>query len=283
MSPRFLSEAKGPKMIDADFLKEALATGAAVSTVKAPEGVRPYLVVPAGFTLTPVTDPQLAEPWRLKQTVTVFDPKSFTTYFTDFCNPESRIFVDLQAPTIVGVIDYHLPSPEEAVARWTEHRCLYRFRHTPEWLAWSGMNRKPMTQAVFAEFIEDNLPDIVQPSHADMLEISRHMQAKKNVHFSSGVRLSNGEIQFAYEEEIRGTASKGTLEIPEMFLISIPPFEGSESYRIQVRLRYSIKEAELAIRYELVRPHKIIEAAVNTVVETIRQGVDNPIIHGVLG
>jgi uncharacterized protein YfdQ (DUF2303 family) len=269
-------------MIDADFLKEALATGAAVTTVKAPDGVRPYFAHPAGFTFTPVSDQQLAEPWRLKQAVTVFDPKSFTTYFTDFCNPESRIFVDLQGPAIVGVIDYHEPG-NEVTAHWTEHRLLYRFRPTPEWLAWSATNRKPMTQAAFAEFIEDNLPDIVEPSHADMLEISRTMQAKKNVHFSSGVRLSNGEIQFAYEEEIRGTASRGTLEIPELFSISIAPFEGCGSYGIQVRLRYTIKESELVIRYELVRPHKIIEHAVNTVVETIRQGVTNPIIHGVLG
>lgn len=83
-----------------------------------------------------------------------------------------------------------------------------------------------MQQAEFAEFIERNLPDIVEPVGADMLEISRSLQAKKKVSFASGIRLANGQTELTYEEDIQGTAAKGKLQIPEIFKIGIKVIEG---------------------------------------------------------
>jgi uncharacterized protein YfdQ (DUF2303 family) len=270
--------------MDGSFLKEALKNGAALGS-QAPKGVRPFWFVPDGYEVQTATDEELEAPFRLKQTVTVYDPKSFVDYFTDYCNEDSRIFADLQAPSIVGVIDYHLAgagTEDGTEPRWTAHRLVYKFRHTTEWRTWTEKNRVGMKQIEFARFIEDNLPDITHPPHADMLQVSRTMEAKKNVSFSSGVRLQNGELQLQYQEEIRGTAAQGTLEIPEVFKLRIAPFEGSDLYVVDARFRYTIKENSLTLWYELVRPHKIVDDAVNKVVEAIRQGVTNPITFGVI-
>jgi uncharacterized protein YfdQ (DUF2303 family) len=127
----------------------------------------------------------------------------------------------------------------------------------------SGANGKQMSQADFARFIEDNAPDCVAPSAADMIEIARSLEAKKAVNFSSAVRLDNGQSQLTYEETIQGTAAKGRLVVPELFDIGSPVFEGDGRYAVTARLRYRIAEGgKLSLWYDLVRPHKIIEDAV---------------------
>lgn len=269
-------------MIDDSCLQKALDAGAASAGVKDGPILRPHLVKPEGYTLEPVPDAMLADPWRLAAAPNVFDPASFVKYFTDYCNESSRIFVDADAaaPKIVAVLDYHSNDGGVIQPDWCQHRLLYKFRHTPEWITWSGKNRVSFKQIEFARFIEENLPDIVYPAQADMLQISKTMQAQKNTNFSSETRLENGDVQFAYETVTSGKASRGELEIPGMFRVKIAPFEGSDEAVIECRFRYAIKEGALELRYEMVRPHKVIEAAVARVIEQIKSGVVNPITYG---
>lgn len=264
-------------MIDDTFLTHALDTGAALTKAQTVTGREPFLVVPDGYS-TLSLDEFREKPARIKQAIKVFDVKSFTAYFTDYCADDSRVFVDKHTPRIRAVIDYHSLDS----AAWGDHTLEYQFRHTPEWLTWAGSNKKEFSQADFAAFIEDNLPDIIAPDPATMIEVSRTLEAKKNVTFGSAVRLANGEVQFAYSEEIRGTAGSGTIEIPETFDLSIRPFEGSEPYRVTARFRYKLTQETLKLRYELVRPHKILEDAINTVVTQIEAGISNPITLGSL-
>lgn len=265
--------------MEAEFLQKAIDTGAALSEPKHVAGLVPFEVVPEGYSVESLEALQLS-PTRIKQNVSVFDADSFTKYFTDYCDEDSRIFVDVQRPSIVGVLDYHKQTG--AAPRWNDHRVTYVFRHTKEWTAWAAKDRQPFTQAAFAQFIEDNLPDIHHPAPATMVEVSRTLEAKKSVDFSSATRLSSGEVQFVYNEEIKGTAAQGTIEVPQTFTLVLTPFEGSPSYKLEARLRYRIKDSQLSIWYELVRPHKIIEDAVNDVVSKIRGAVNNPITLGSL-
>lgn len=268
--------------MEAELLQKVLDTGAAVVEPKTLDGAIPFVIVPDGYRVQSL-ESQLKLPTRIKQNVSVFDPESFTKYFTDYCHADSRVFIDVQRPQILGVLDYHPANADDAdAAEWTSHRLNYVFRHTPEWLTWSGSNRKDMTQLEFARFIEDNLPDIINPSSATMLEVSRSFEAKKNVNFSQATRLSNNEVQFQYEEEIKGRAAQGTIDVPETFDLSIAPYEGSEQYKVTARFRYRFGQDGLKLRYELVRPHKVLEDAVNTVVQKIRSGIDNPVTFGAI-
>lgn len=137
-----------------------------------------------------------------------------------------------------------------------------------------------MSQEQFAHFIEQNLVDIVEPNSAEMLEISRELVAKKSANFSSSIRLSNGEHQFSYDEEIKGTTKSGNLSIPETFKIGIPVFLNGEAYSIEARLRYRInKEHQLEMWYELIRPHDIYEDAFNTIFANIEKQTGFEIIE----
>ena len=87
--------------------------------------------------------------------------------------------------------------------------------------------------------------------------------------FSSGVRLSNGQIQFQYDEVVRGAAQKGSIEIPEQFVLGVAIHVGGPAYRIPVRLRWRLQEGRFSFRYEIVRPHRFIEDALKEIRERV--------------
>jgi uncharacterized protein YfdQ (DUF2303 family) len=163
---------------------------------------------------------------------------------------------------------------------WRDHRAIYVPQPSPEWVRWTGNNGKSKTQAEFALFMEDNAVDVVSPSAADMLEIAHTLEAKKKVDFASGIRLSNGQIDLTYSEQIQGTAAKGKLQIPELFKIGIPVFVGGDRYGMDARLRYRISDGQLSMWYNLVRPHIVIQDAVQTMVAAIQEKIALPIYRG---
>ena len=269
--------------MESSFLETALATGKSLGEVQQVPGLRPLAIVPPAYRIESLESFN-RYPDHIRQTVRVFTPESFVLYFQDFEKPESRVFIDTQAPSILGVLDYHAPLPdgEEPLARWTGHRVQYVFRPTKEWTAWKSQDGANMTQSDFAHFIEDNLPDIVDPPAADMFDVVKTLEAKKDVNFSSAIRLENNAVQFKYEETISGTANRGKLEIPAQFNIAVAPFEGALIYKVGVRFRYRISEKGLVLRYELIRPHKVIEDAVQATAKTISDhlGPEAQILHG---
>ena len=106
-------------------------------------------------------------------------------------------------------------------------------------------------------------------------------EAKKSVEFSSGVRLNNGQIQFQYDEVVRGTAQRGTIEVPEHFVLGIPIHANGPAYRIPVRLRWRLQEGKVAFWYELVRPHRFIEDAVMEIRERIVNDTGIAVLSGI--
>lgn len=163
---------------------------------------------------------------------------------------------------------------------WRDHRATYAPQPSPEWVRWHGNSGKSKSQAEFAQFVEDNAVDVVEPAAADMLEISRTLEAKKKVEFASGIRLSNGQTELTYQEQISGTAAKGKLQIPETFRIGIPVFVGGDRYSVEARLRYRIESGVLRMWYELVRPHIVVNDAVQTMLTAIKEKVALPLYRG---
>ena len=113
------------------------------------------------------------------------------------------------------------------------------------------------------------------------LEEARTLEAKKKVNFASSLRLSDGSTQFTYEEDVQGSAQKGQLQVPEVFVLAIPVFENGDLWRVEAQLRYRIADGgKLTIWYELVRPHKVIETAVKELRATIATETGLPVLVG---
>lgn len=243
----------------------ALEAGAALAMpTKAVEDddACPYTVIPRGYMVASLAE-YLPRPLRIEEQVTLHDTDSFIGYMNEYATENtSLIFFDADKEQFVGILDYH-EKPEKP--NWCDHVATFAVRRSVEFTTWMGSNRKQMTQVDFARFIEDNLPDIAQPPSAELLQVALTFEAKKSVEFASGVRLNNGQIQFAFDEVIRGTAQKGTIEIPEQFVLGIPIHMNGPAYSIPVRLRWRLQDSKLIFWFEIVRPHKFLEDALKEI------------------
>lgn len=233
----------------------------------------PHVIVPDGYRLTDLGD-TLEHPHRLKGSTTVRDVKTFALLINEFKAARTKVYGLMNPPKFTAVFNgnaMHLPG-------WGDHCVQYECPLSVEWKTWTQSNKKPMNQADFAQFIEDNLPDLLDG--ATLLEVSRTLQAKKKVNFASAIRLSDGQNQFTYEEEIQGTAGgKGQFKVPEVFELGIPVFDGGPLYKVPARLRYRINEGSLALWYDLERPHKILEDAAKAVWAEIETATSLTIFH----
>lgn len=241
-------------------------------------GAKPYAIVPTGYVIHDL-EPTLVQPMRFRGTTALRDMESFTAFVamsTD--GGTTRLYGQLNPPKFKAVFNDNdrLYGPG-----WRDHIATYDCPLSVEWKAWKGSDGNVMTQADFATFIEDNAPDIASPPAADMIEISRTLEAKKKVNFASGIRLDNGQTEFTYEEQIDGTAAKGRLQIPQTFTIGIAVLEGGPRYAVTARLRYRIGEkGALALWYDLERSHKVVEDAAREVWAAIENETGLRIFNG---
>lgn len=250
----------------------AINAGLSLAGIVNLSGGVPLAFVPEGAIVEDL-ERLLVEPLRIRATPAFHDLASFVRYVKEFKLPATAIFAALTEKSVsfAAVIDYHAP---DAPKRGT-HRVVYACAASPEWLRWANKSSteealKPFTQAQFAQFIEDNMNDIIEPAGADVLEIARTLEAKQSVMFKGGIRQQNGDHSISYTSDTKGAGGgNGELAIPENFVLGIPPFVGGDLYKVTARLRYSIAEGCLKFRYELVRPHKIIEAACKDMVAKV--------------
>jgi uncharacterized protein YfdQ (DUF2303 family) len=242
-----------------------LKAGQELGGAKIPaDGGSPYAVMPEGSCIADL-EQYLVTPKRARGNVVAHQTATFVGYFNHFKADASVIFADQEQFRIVGIIDYHAADKPA----FGEHRVTYTTPRSKEWQAWRGASGRKMSQTDFAQFIEDNVVDIRTPAGADVLEVSRSLQAKKSVDFNSSIRLADGSQQFTYNETVDGATAKGTIKVPDEFTLGIPVFFGGALYEVRARLRYRIDSGKLWLWYDLYRPEHIEQDAFEHVVTDI--------------
>lgn len=224
-------------------------------------------------------------PRRKAGQVTVHTATAFIQYLAKHGLPETEIWADLSTSRIVAVINAHQDINDqgdaEGPAGWGDHRATLALQKTPAWLAWMGRNSQLGGQLEFAEHLENRAVDIVNPSSATMLELAQTFTANRRIGFDSSQRLSTGEIQLNYHEDIDAKAGrKGDIAIPSVFELALQPYEGSPHYKVDARLRYRIHDQRLTIGYFLDRPEDILRNAFTDVTEQIATETERQVWHG---
>lgn len=254
-------------------------------------GDTPALVLPEGFSVENV-EKMLTAPTRKRGTTVLNDAESFIAVVNDQKNASTRLYSTINPPTFTAVFNHHAATPG-----WGDHKAEYHAPLSPEWKAWTTANKRQTNQLEMAAFLEANMVDVAyiakaeatadrpaevgSPDGATLLEICRTLEAKKKVNFKSSVRLSDGSTQFTYDEDVSGSAVKGTLAIPDQFSIGIPVFENGDKYRVDVRFRYRISDGgALTMWLELVREHKVIEDAVKQLRAKIAEKTALTVLNG---
>lgn len=216
------------------------------------------------------------EPRRKRGTVRLHDPASFASYVNAHADSGTAVYADARGGVVTAVLNGHEPEREGgAVPGWGDHRAVLALRHSHEWLTWINRDGKLTEQVEFAQFVEDNYADIVEPDHATMLEIASSMDATSSAAFKSRQRLADGQVQFAYEETIQAKAGqRGDLKIPEVFTVALRVFDGIDPVLIRARLRYRISGGGLSIGYRLERLPTVQESAFDGVVHVVDAELD---------
>lgn len=222
----------------------------------------------------------LSSPTALDENVKVVSVDSFVAYWRRYADNDSVIFVDDKAHTVNAVFDYHGDGGEP---EWCRHKMTMSLLATPEWAKWRQNSGKRLGQVEFAEFIQDNMTDVVNPDGATLLEIVTNLSNHRTAKFASNIRLDNGQVQFTYEEELKGAATAGQVSIPQEFELGIRPFARCASYSVGARLRYRVTdERALTIWYEIKRPERIevdaFDSVLNELIEKI--GAAAPMFYG---
>lgn len=242
-------------------------------------GGRPYRVRANGD--IELVEKLLDQPHWRRGDVQFYEALSFSRFVKRFRNGTTILFADAIARRFTAAIDYHPASEEQGTAQWDLFRAVLPLRHTPSWETWAKANGQAMDQATFAQFLEDNIPDIAEPSGATLVEIARTLEAKTDVQFESHIRADNGAHRFQYIENVNGTAA-GNVTIPQELTLVLQPFEGSKSYPVKARFRYRITSKKLTMWFDLVRLQDVLKAAFDDELLKISAelGDDTPIFNG---
>lgn len=248
-------------------------------------GGLPYVVIPERSQVVNL-EKMMSVPPRKRAVVQCRDVVSFATYLEQHRASNTIVFATLNksASLFRAVIDYHQPG-EDGNAGWCEHIAEFRPERSEEFGRWVNASGQWLRQQEFAEFLQDNSVDIVQPDAATVLEVARELTAKKSVQFRSGVSLKDGTTQFTYDESLTtGGGAKGHLEVPEKFTIQIPIHAHGGSYSVPARLRYRIEDGgRLMFRFDLVQFHKLLEVVNSELLATVKAASKCEVLLATLG
>lgn len=272
------------------MIKEAIEkVQALIGATAKPETVRnanggtaQVLVVPRDFTVQTLTS-TAPIPARLTQDVQFDELDAFGAYLSRYGTPEGTVIFLEQTETTITMdafLDYHrhireedktkygdvLPAGNVLLPQWGSHRAAFRPAPTPEWVLWNEKNKKVMEQIDFARFLEENYPDIAEPLAADLIQICRGLELVGNVHYLKAFREQDGMVHLQYKEENK---PNGEVVVPEEITLRIAPYKGENTVDLKAKLRYRLRDGQCVFYFELVRPHKVLEACATEMREQI--------------
>lgn len=239
-----------------------------------------HVLVPEGFELRAV-DIEHDRPFAKTGERTLKSPQSFGDYVKRHATSDTVIYADVERARIVAVLDDHGDMPGHR-----KHRAVYECPRSEQWAQWRRLNGQKVGQSTFLEFLEDRLPDISEPDGADVMEIIRDMQGRKDVAWKSAVDLRSGGVQLRYEETVTAESKRGgEITIPKELKVKVEIFYKASFYLVPIRVRFRVDNG--ALSFVLMIDNLVLteQRAFGEVVEMIQGmvGEDVLILEGVAG
>lgn len=260
------------------------------------------LVLPKGqqlHSLKKFRDEYLPAPERREGTARHSELRSFIEHVTRFADEHSTVWAN-EAPTspaLLAVLDYHEKGSAGA-PRFGKHRAHYHFPVSDEWKAWVLAATDKLEQAAFAEFLEEHIVDVIDPTTAGestkafaaqldlklaspsaLMTLSRGLTVRVESKVAQHANLSTGEGQLHYEESHQG-ADGAPLKVPGGFVIGIPVFRGGAVYQLGVRLRYRVRSGKVTWTLAPGRPDAVFRDAFEEACATVHERTKLPVFFG---
>lgn len=281
-------------------LIDAVASLAAFETTKSDQG-HTIAIMPKDKNLVSLKkfdDEYLQAPERLRGTSRHITVDSFLQHVERFKNEDSAIFADPQSMKLNCVYSYS----NKDKPKFHDHTSVLSLTASEDWTEWNKSNGEEMSQIEFAVFVEDNIlsvidiPDLNAPTaaalrsvalllgyryatQAEMVALSRGIAINADRKAKQTVSLASGEGELAFSEEHRDVYGE-KMKVPGLFVVGLPVFEGSDLYRLPVRLRYRLKDGLVLWRYDIHEPKKAFKDAFELVLEQVKQKSGLPVFIG---
>lgn len=246
------------------------------------EPVANLILVPEGYRVEDA--PVVALPRRFG--FEVRDLESFEQAVKDYARKDqSVILLDPATAVVRAIFDFHparvndTAEPTDAAGEAME-QARWSLTTPAESAAWFGIDGKAMSQVAFAEFLEDYAGAIVSPDQADVIQVARELQAKKNVTWKSAQRLQDGAVDLQFSEELEAKTSKGTVEIPETLGLRLCMFDGVDPREFKARLRYRFDDGKLTFTVRILHLAQIREAVLMEVAGVVETATGLPVYLG---
>lgn len=262
--------------METQSIAAAIEAGKNLTQLHQVPGYKPAVTAPHLSGPTKLEPEKQAFPRFLTAAPTFNDVAAFIRYINDFKDDFTRIFFTPNGH-FLAVLDHHMQVNEDRVVadpRHGDHVAKLSLMHSPEWQAWAGLNEKQMGQQAMAEFVEDNLPDIIEPDASVMLDAARGLHATTSATFRQATNLANGEASFTFDEQVMGSIKSSGASIPTEFKIALRPWLGCDRYPVDCRFRYRVRDGALALHYKALRLHVVLETALEGIVQKIAEATD---------
>lgn len=229
----------------------------------------------------PALNPVL--PAFVKQTETMIEPKSFIDYLIQFKSPTAVARASLGQNSIVAVLDYHGRAREadsiSAVPGRGQHVVTLSCPFDADYAKWRARFGKYLDQKAMIEFIEDMIHTIANPTAGDLLEAMGDIEIERVVKFKSARNDKNGNVSIGYEEKDGDTTRSGVYSLPDSIDIVVPIFQGGQPQMLTAKLRFRMKDGDLAIGFAVPGLENLEREAFRKIGEAVRSETDTPVFY----
>jgi uncharacterized protein YfdQ (DUF2303 family) len=147
------------------------------------------------------------------------------------------LFADRNGLHFVTILDYH----NRENPSWLDHKIVTSLALSKQLQTWITKAGVWMPQEQFAEFLDENLGDIQDPTPATVLDFVECLTCTRKEAFRSAMNQTTGEVQFVWE---RTNATDERTSIVRDFTLGIPVWHRGDPFAINARLQHRIKENE---------------------------------------
>lgn len=147
------------------------------------------------------------------------------------------LFADRHQLRFHTILDYH----NRATPRWLDHSLTTQLALSKQLQTWITKAGVWMPQEQFAEFLDENLGDIQEPTPATVLDFVECLQCTRKESFRSAMNQTTGEVQFVWEKT---NAPDEHASIVREFTLGIPVWHRGDPFAIKARLQHRIKETD---------------------------------------
>lgn len=216
-------------------------------------------------------------PGNPRAIVTLHTPEAMKNFFHRFKESRTIILANAETKTIATIIDFQEESKEErSVAEdtgWGQFRGVLALKTSRKLKEWEKATEW-MGQSEFANFLEDHLEDVRNPSGADMLSIATDLEANSTGSFKGKVNLQNGDVRLDYQSD-----TQTSIELPKIIELGIPLFEHGDKYLLKARLRYRVGGGGVAFKLIFTNLIDAVDAEFERLTQAIEEST-MPILRG---